>query len=124
MLRRGYLWLGLIHDLSKILPSEVIDYTHHFYTAENTESRFRKAWNLHKTRNKHHWQYWVDKDGFPQEMPKKYVVEMICDWDSCGKSKPDGIGTKAWYKKFGHKMVLHPKSRELLEELIYGDLSN
>lgn len=124
MLRRGYLWLGIIHDWSKILPSEIIDYTNHFYTAEKTETAFQRAWNLHKKRNKHHWQYWVDKDGTPTETPKKYVIEMVCDWDACGRAKPDGIGTKAWYEKFKDKMVLHPNTKRLLEELIYGSLSN
>ena len=122
--RAGHPWLAIVHDWTKLLPSEFIDYSRHYYGAEYTETAYQKAWNLHKRRNKHHWQYWVGEDGIPSEIPKIYLVEMVCDWTAAGKSKPDGIGTKAWYEKFGHKMVLHPKSRELLEELIYGDLSN
>ena len=120
--RHGYPWLGLVHDMSKFLPSEIVAYTKHYYSAEQAETAYQKAWDIHKRRNKHHWQYWVTEGGEPQEMPKKYVVEMVCDWDVAGRFKTDGIGTRLWYEKFKDEMVLHPKTKELLERLIYGSL--
>lgn len=117
--KRGYPWLGFMHDWSKLLPSEIIDYSRYWYGSERTETSYQKAWNLHKTRNKHHWQYWVTKDGEPMSMPEKYIIEMICDWDVAGRFKSNGIGTRRWYEKFKHNMVLHPKTKELLEKLIY-----
>lgn len=112
--------MGLMHDWSKLLPSEISDYAHHWYGSERTETAYQKAWNIHKRRNKHHWQYWVTDEGDAQEMLEKYVVEMVCDWDVAGRFKKDGIGTRLWYERFKDKMVLHPKTEELLEKLIYG----
>lgn len=85
----GVPWLGLIHDLSKLRPSEWFPYANFFYGKKQTESellsgmgfskeeaeRIKKvgwhkptetndkkydlAWFLHLRRNKHHWQYWI-----------------------------------------------------------------
>lgn len=85
------LWRLLIHDWTKLLPSEWVPYVDFFcgekitdeqlmerwrreqvvlgyrLTPSNSNRRdaFSKAWNHHQKRNKHHWQYWVlinDKD--------------------------------------------------------------
>ncbi len=83
----GITWLGIIHDWSKLLPSEWFPYTEHFYGPDtehgdgtytpkkgiytgrdktgyydptNTgDIAFDFAWLYHQNRNAHHWQYWV-----------------------------------------------------------------
>jgi hypothetical protein len=69
---------GLLHDLSKFLPSEFIPYARYFYgnypetltVYEKTyhwkmknkaaiKDDFDLAWLKHQKRNKHHWQYWL-----------------------------------------------------------------
>ncbi|NLB78066.1 MAG: hypothetical protein GX796_04250 [Clostridiaceae bacterium] len=71
---------GLLHDLSKLLPSEFIPYARYFYgtwmkesewhgdrrnyipwkyTVMGVEAAFDLAWLKHQKRNKHHWQYWL-----------------------------------------------------------------
>lgn len=71
---------GLLHDLSKLLPSEFIPYARYFYgkwikeeewhgdarnyipwecTEMGVKYAFDKAWLLHQKRNPHHWQYWL-----------------------------------------------------------------
>jgi hypothetical protein len=71
---------GLLHDMSKLLPSEFIPYAHYFYGTWMKESEwhgdvrnyvpysctemgvskaFDLAWLKHQKRNPHHWQYWL-----------------------------------------------------------------
>ena len=71
---------GLLHDVSKFLPSEFIPYAHYFYgtwcknedwhgdkrnyipykwTEKGVEEAFNIAWLKHQKRNPHHWQYWL-----------------------------------------------------------------
>ena len=85
----GLYWQGLTHDLSKYSPVEFINGVK-FYTGkasphlgEREAYGYSKAWLNHKGRNKHHGEYWQDigSDGFthPIDMPKKYLIEMVCD---------------------------------------------
>ncbi len=132
----GYPWLGFIHDWSKFRPSEFFPYAEHFYgkgskgittgrdktgyySAGNTgKDDFDFAWLLHQKRNKHHWQWWIlpEDDGgeIIFEMPVKYRLEMIADWNGAGRAQgnPDTIG---WYKKNSSKMRLHKDTRQATE---------
>jgi len=42
---------------------------------------FDRAWQHHKDNNKHHWNYWSERN---LEMPVKYIKQMICDWEAMG----------------------------------------
>lgn len=139
--RRGLIWRGLTHDFSKLRPSEWFPYAASFYGPqypsvkdfhgdrrndvlssglykERVRGRFDEAWLLHQKRNDHHWQYWLlvnDQSGpRPLPMPHKARVEMLCDWIGAGlaQGKPD---TRAWYLKNREKMILHPGTREWIE---------
>jgi len=83
----GIIWRGMMHDLSKFLPSEWIPYTRYFYgsypdwskmasgekehyfglTKEGIERDFDFAWLLHQKRNKHHWQWWLLQNDNPSK---------------------------------------------------------
>jgi len=86
------MWLyrrGVVHDLSKYLPSEYKYYMRYYSLWDETvKAEFDIAWNKHQNRNKHHWQYWIlIEDNWsikPLEMPKEYIKEMLCDWWACG----------------------------------------
>ncbi len=56
------------------------------------------------------------------EMPHRYVYEMVADWIGAGKAISGKNDVKAWYEKHREVMVLHPKTRDLVEVLIsvYG----
>lgn len=145
--KRGLYWRGLVHDTSKLLPSELIPYTNFFYKQQGSDIKkgrdetgyykptdtgdaaFDYAWFLHQKRNKHHWQWWTlpqDEDGLKiLEIPYPYNIEMICDWLGAGKaqgffSPPDDPyqNTRTWYRKNGSKMRLHPNTRKWIEEYI------
>ena len=86
-------WQSFIHDLSKfsyIEFSEAIKY----YTGDRSpidnckdDIGFSLAWQHHKGRNPHHYEYWMDNfdtGATPLRMPYKYAVEMICDYLSAG----------------------------------------
>jgi hypothetical protein len=65
------LWLLLIHDLSKFLPSEFFPYARHFYNPDGSKKKpskdylsarsaaFEYARLKHKHRNPHHWEHWL-----------------------------------------------------------------
>ena len=82
---------GLLHDLSKYLPSEFLVGAKYYQgyrspnNAEREDKGYSSAWLSHKGRNKHHYEYWVDYSATegvgcsPVKMPDKYFVEMIMD---------------------------------------------
>jgi hypothetical protein len=145
--KEGLIKQGLLHDLSKFLPSEFIPYANHFYgegqkgiregrnktgyyKPTNTgDKAFDFAWFLHQKRNRHHWQFWIlpkDKGGIkilPIEEP--YLTEMLCDWIGAGKAqghssaKDDKFSeTKKWYRENGNKMQLNIETKLKVEKRI------
>lgn len=68
------------HDDSKFSKEEFMPYAYNFYAPKRTKEireNFKKAWKHHYTHNKHHPEFWNGLD-----MPKEYIIEMICDWRS------------------------------------------
>ena len=112
------------HDESKWGSCEFVPYREYFYGKRDShvDEEFKKAWLHHIHNNPHHWQYWVlinDDDGIEIiEMPKRYVIEMICDWMSFGYSKHDLTMTKKWYEERKDKIMLHPETRKIVEEIL------
>ena len=123
---QGLYFQGIVHDLSKSLPDEYIPYAYKFkWPVEKTdkekeliERNFRVARDKHFSRNLHHWKYWVidEYQNLAFEMPGKYIKEMICDWESVGEVKGDSA--KEFYERDKNKMVLHPNTRKVLEEIL------
>ena len=115
------LWLGLMHDLSKFLPSEWKPYVKNFY-GKPDKATYDLAWLKHQKRNKHHWQYWVlinDEDGtYPLKMPEKYVKEMVADWIGAGMAIHGRCEVCDWYENNKEKMILHPETRAIIEDVI------
>lgn len=92
----GIWWQGVIHDLSKFGVTEFVPSARYFQgnkspiDAEKESVGYSIAWLHHKGINKHHWEWWTDfdKNGrvITNKIPKKYVIEMICDWIGAGKA--------------------------------------
>ena len=87
---------GLFHDLSKYSFEEFFVQVKYFegyrspITHEKAITGHSKAWLHHKGRNKHHWEYWVDRKNknenlysFP--MPFRYMLESVIDRISASK---------------------------------------
>ena len=79
---------GLLHDLSKYSPSEFIPSVKYFQgnrspiTYEKEIKGYSECWLHHKGRNKHHWEYWIDRKEYNYinyEMPFNYLLESVLD---------------------------------------------
>jgi len=122
-------WQVLIHDLSKFSPSEFPAYHYHFHVAKDRGRDFAYAWLHHQRHNPHHWEYWVicagnitrresgAVDGV-MEMPERYVREMVADWMAASRTHQGSWDISKWVNRNLPKIRLHPKSRELLLEVL------
>jgi|AACY02.16.fsa_nt_gi hypothetical protein len=139
--KRGLVWRGLVHDLSKFRPSEFIPYARYFYTvtgqpnqlerkygyikeARSGDADFDYAAFLHYMRNDHHWQHWCQagtEDGYGMihvfPMPARALTEMVCDWIGAGKAQ-DYPDVKAWYLAHQKDILLHPYTRIQVEQAL------
>lgn len=64
-------------------------YTGHHSPISECRSQigYSNAWIHHKNRNKHHIEYWYDRENAVQmNMPYKYAVECACDKIAAAKS--------------------------------------
>lgn len=145
-IKLGIPWRGLIHDLSKLKPSEWIPYRDYFYSKTDVSTftvtsstgfishksynqrRFDEAWNSHQKVNKHHWQYWVllKDDGTIKTlaMPYNYILEMIADWVGAGKAIHGKNEVLEWYYKNKEKMIMHPTTRKVVERILQREYGN
>lgn len=141
------IWRLLIHDWTKLLPSEWFPYLRYFYgdypawdvvkiaypgyawekTKDGVAAAFQGAWLHHIHWNKHHWQYWVlmddpasnaDTNVQALPMPIRYAREMIADWAGAGRAINGKVDVSAWYEKRKDRITLHPVTRGFVEQEI------
>lgn len=132
---------GLLHDMSKYMPSEFLVGARYYQgtrspnNAEREDIGYSSAWLHHKGRNKHHYEYWIDYCAdvakqsstgmMPAPMPDKYIVEMFMDRIAASKVYNGSAYTDkdalTYYQKGAGKMLLylHPYTREHLEKLLH-----
>lgn len=123
---------GLLHDMSKFLPSEFFPYARFFNGDRRNKPAYYKpygtgddafdfAWLRHQKRNQHHWQWWVlpEDDGGTKVMPMSDIfrLEMWCDWRGAGKAYNNG-NTVEWYDNNKGNMQLHPETRAWIESKV------
>jgi hypothetical protein len=120
---------GLLHDLSKLRPSEWFPYVEFFYGNHHDDSErgqqvqkdFDIAWLLHQKRNPHHWQWWLlpedSGDVKVFEMPMGVRKEMLADWRGAGKAQgKKGPGACIeWYVNNKSKMTLGTETQKWIE---------
>ena len=113
------------HDDSKFSDREYSAYDDYFYGNQShaVVEAFNKAWLHHIHKNPHHWQHWVlinDDDGKNRalEMPLGFVIEMICDWWSFSFNSGNLYEIFDWYEDHKDKMILHPKTKALVEDIL------
>lgn len=81
---------GILHDLSKYSWIEFSSGVKYYQgdkspiEAEKRTIGYSNGWLHHKGRNKHHWEYWIDRvpgndKMIPLPMPFNYLKESICD---------------------------------------------
>ena len=124
---------GLLHDLSKYTPTEVIAGAR-FYQGSRSPNEgereaygYSKAWIHHKGINKHHFEHWTDYnpktrkiEGAP--MPTKYVIEMFCDRVAASKiymgDKYDDSSALKYFEKSKKTRMIHKRTSDMLEYLL------
>lgn len=115
------------HDASKNEQDEYDAYDAYFYGGNRSYEvvrEFNKAFLLHLHRNPHHWQYWVliqDDPGHDEivfDMPREYIIEMICDWwsFSWNSGKLDEMLT--WYAEHKDYIKLSENTRKIVENIL------
>jgi hypothetical protein len=121
--KKGLIWRGLAHDLSKFLPSEFFAYANFYFGTDEDRAawsqKFNKAWLLHTHRNKHHWEHWVlfcvGRGAKLVEMPNRYRKEMFCEWVAVGRDT-----FVDWFRKNFREMYFHPKTKQAVMKEYYA----
>lgn len=132
----GLIKNGLLHDMSKLSPTEFVSSARYFQgdrspiEAEKIEKGYSLAWQHHKGHNPHHWEYWIDNVGTrkntPIKIPTQYVIEMICDWvgagivysnQKCDFNKPYA---EPWnyYKAHTDERIFHEDTQKFIERCL------
>ena len=108
------------HDLSKFEPEEAIPYAKFFWGEKDDKviEEFKIATKLHKSRNLHHPEYWMNKNRETNEMPLIYIVEMVCDWWSFGLMQNNPAEIFDYYENNKGKYKFSSEITEIVEELL------
>lgn len=122
--KAGIYWQGVTHDLSKLSPTEFFESVK-YYTGDKSpidncksENGYSKAWQHHKGKNPHHYEYWVDNfdhGGTPIQMPFKYALELVCDYIAAGQAYQGKQFTykneyQWWLQKISNPIKMHPQT--------------
>lgn len=103
--KEGIIWQGIVHDLSKFSPQEFFA-SARYYNGDGNNYEYQLAWIHHKNHNKHHWEYWIDrnyKNGKFKvvKIPEKYMKEMYADIVGASRAyNKDEFDKKEPYKYF------------------------
>lgn len=85
----GLYWQGIVHDWSKFSYTEFSRSIKYWDDAisplanEKNIHGYSETFLHHRGRNPHHYEYWVhslDEGGVPAKMPRKYALELVCDY--------------------------------------------
>lgn len=134
--KAGIPWRGIVHDFSKFSPTEFLTNIKYYEEGKSPinvakqRDGYSIAWQHHKGRNPHHYEYWVDRldeGGYPIPMPYKYAVEMICDYIGAGKAYDNEHWTISTPLEYWHERILpnakiHPMTIEFID-LIFREMS-
>lgn len=92
----GIIWQGVTHDLSKFSLTEFKESIKFFQGGKaspipvaKSKQGYSLAWQHHKGRNPHHYEYWTDNYDSGTtfiKMPYKYVLELVADYLAAGKT--------------------------------------
>lgn len=123
---------GLLHDMSKLGPSELIPNLKYIEPGKSPinvakeKDGYSRAWMHHKSHNPHHHVYWMDRfdEGcYVTRMPFKYTVECLCDYLGANraynpKSDRPYHSELEWWKKEREITVMHPDNIYFLDRIL------
>ncbi len=125
----GLYWQGITHDLSKFSFTEfsrAIKYWDDNISSLANERKilgYSQTFLHHRGRNPHHYEYWIhslDDGGVPARMPKKYVLELICDYLAAAKTYGADLRKEyTWWAKQQSHMKIHKETKDYITEVFY-----
>lgn len=125
----GLYWQGITHDLSKfsyVEFSRAIKYWDNNISSLANERKilgYSQTFLHHRGRNPHHYEYWIhslDDGGVPAKMPKKYVLELICDYLAAARTYgADPRKEYIWWSKLQSNMKIHKETKDYITEVFY-----
>lgn len=138
LFRCGLYKQGILHDLSKYHPVEFLAGVKYYQgyrspiNAEKEVKGYSLGWLHHKGKNKHHWEYWLDNANRKSddvvhgitaiEMPKEYVVEMVCDRIAASmnyqKEKYTDASALEYFLNGKDSVFMHPNTYKLTKHLL------
>ena len=127
--RCGMIKQGLLHDLSKYSFIEFWPSVRNFQgdrspiTYEKEQNGYSECWLHHKGRNKHHWEYWIDRKGYGLSvipMPLNYVLESVIDKIAASKVyKKDSYTIEYPYEFFSKSYEIKVMNSESARQMLY-----
>ena len=139
MCKIGMPWAGLKHDLSKFSFTEFWESVKYYdgkvspIVICKKENGYSKAWQHHKGRNPHHYEYWMDNfdnGGIARLMPCNDFVESVCDMLGASLAYSDGNKTNVFRacKKYWNDHQIRGcamnEANQAMMDRIWWDLSN
>jgi hypothetical protein len=119
-------WQGIIHDLSKFSLIEIkgaLKYwndTKSSLSYEKDLNGYSKTFLHHRGHNPHHYEYWIhslDEGGIAAKMPKKYVLELICDYLAACKTYGGNPRNEFyWWEENKNKLKIHSETKSFITE--------
>ena len=140
--KAGIPWRGIKHDMSKFSPIEFWESVKYYQGDRSPIDRCKeingwsKAWQHHKGRNDHHYEYWqddFDHGGKPLIMPPECAIEMLCDYLGAGRAYSGDLFTYSgewdwWVNKSKNPLAMHPAVKMFITVELKGlaklELSN
>lgn len=127
---------GILHDMSKFSPIEFFESVKYYQgdrspiDACKEDKGYSEGWLHHKGRNPHHYEYYMDNfdnGGEALIMPKKYALELICDYIGAGKAYMGKNFTyqkeyEWWLNKNRNLLAMHPAINVFIDQCL-NDLS-
>ena len=122
---------GLVHDLSKYSLTEFIPSVKYFQGFQSPVGKekelkgYSEAWLHHKGRNKHHWEYWIDRKSrqveiFVFPMPFEYMLESTIDRISASKTYNKEKYTEAsTYDFFLNSIEINSMNPQTVKEIAH-----
>ena len=124
---------GITHDLSKFSPTEFLE-SIKFYQggksspipAAKKAQGYSLAWQHHKGRNKHHYEYWTDNYDSGTtciKIPYKYVLELVADYLAAGRTYRGKdftfVDEYEWWMKCKDYRKIHEDTKQLITKMLY-----
>lgn len=117
------------HDESKKSEYEWNQYRRYFYPVYGIDidrafiqKEYDEAWKHHYTHNKHHWEYWANRDTNAERETLPFIrqcafVEMACDWQAMSLYYKNNI--RDWYEENLDSIVMTPEDTVFIKRLVY-----